>query len=904
MTNILIAKYCSALKSDDKKKRKQSLEKLFALLQEHDSDLVIIEKVEVYKNILRCFSDKAETCRELAVNVITEIISSLSQEEEYYVYLMPTLVQRIGGQEMFESSEEVRLLEVSLLHCVVKKANPSLLSSFLNDIIQILVNTLVDPYPKVKKESCECVVDLAETIPTHFFLQARSLVTPTLRNFTHQHFRVRISAINAIGKVVRYGNNTSLDSVIGPLAERLFDQTPMVRQAVVCVIGMWLVELPDRYSYFHKLLPLILTSLSDEVPELRTEAMKLWEEAGKLYMQENENDIKDQMDFLTEDPAHYPPLDRINDAIDKLNKDIDSIVTWTKKFHLNINPGKTQAIILGHKRQTDAVKHLDISPVKYIMFSETRPNLGCRTLVKRNLCKIVPALVNELEDWLVDIRVKASQLLYALILNAEIQITHHLEKILVGMYRASNDEDARVADNVEKAAELIGYFVPADTYSKIVLPTMEDSANMGQLRVFAAILKGSERTLLKEKLTEIGDFLKRPEICYNKEALYQRNLLNCCITLMLVCKEDCKEISYQLFVIMISILGLASNDDVTKMTTEGLHMLEKIDECSSLQELFKKHVQPVLEMLQNSVASWSLHSPERFIFEAILCHAGSVLGLHLVTISTILITCLKPEKDPEVKLRIFTILSTNIFSREDIFVQVPDSEQFLVTFVKDIITPNLVWRVGRVAEAIRTASISCLYAALRHSPKSRSPFADSNIFTAVIDPLLPLLLTLVEDSSKKTRLIACQSLCQIIKLARITGVHTADLVHRLYPVILKRLDDVSDDVRLVAVTTLVKLFKPLPTDYCMEISYGHIEALFGTMLIHLDDPDPGFQKVMLDALKELSELNSKHLWEKVNSSLHKFRNVDGCRELLKHTERLQSCVLHPVTEAEDSVTAI
>ncbi|KAJ4451684.1 hypothetical protein ANN_03154 [Periplaneta americana] len=57
-------------------------------------------------------------------------------------------------------------------------------------------------------------------------------------------------------------------------------------------------------------------------------------------------------------------LDRINDAIDKLNEDIDSIVTWTKKFHLNINPGKTQAIILGKKRQTDAVKHLDISPVK------------------------------------------------------------------------------------------------------------------------------------------------------------------------------------------------------------------------------------------------------------------------------------------------------------------------------------------------------------------------------------------------------------------------------------------------------------------------------------------------------------------------------------------------------------
>jgi hypothetical protein len=84
----------------------------------------------------------------------------------------------------------------------------------------------------------------------------------------------------------------------------------------------------------------------------------------------------------------------------------------------------------------------------YFKILETRPNLGCRTLVNRHLCKIVPALVRELEDWLVDIRLKASQLLYSLILNAEAHITHHLEKILDGMYRASNDEDMRVVNNV------------------------------------------------------------------------------------------------------------------------------------------------------------------------------------------------------------------------------------------------------------------------------------------------------------------------------------------------------------------------------------------------------------------------------------------------------------------------
>lgn len=38
-------------------------------------------------------------------------------------------------------------------------------------------------------------------------------------------------------------------------------------------------------------------------------AANLWDAAGRLYMEENENDrkLKDKMDFLTEDPEHYPP---------------------------------------------------------------------------------------------------------------------------------------------------------------------------------------------------------------------------------------------------------------------------------------------------------------------------------------------------------------------------------------------------------------------------------------------------------------------------------------------------------------------------------------------------------------------------------------------------------------------
>lgn len=80
-------------------------------------------------------------------------------------------------------------------------------------------------------------------------------------------------------------------------------------KAVIDVSGRWLIELPDRYGWWYKLLPLIMTGLHDELAEICIKAADMWDAAGKLYMKENENDekLKDKMDFLTEDPDHYPP---------------------------------------------------------------------------------------------------------------------------------------------------------------------------------------------------------------------------------------------------------------------------------------------------------------------------------------------------------------------------------------------------------------------------------------------------------------------------------------------------------------------------------------------------------------------------------------------------------------------
>ena len=81
--------------------------------------------------------------------------------------------------------------------------------------------------------------------------------------------------------MIQYGNGKSVDDVVSHLAQRLFDNSPMVRAAVTQVVGQWLLDLPDRYSFHYKLIPLLLSSITDEVAEIRVQADALWNDVGK-----------------------------------------------------------------------------------------------------------------------------------------------------------------------------------------------------------------------------------------------------------------------------------------------------------------------------------------------------------------------------------------------------------------------------------------------------------------------------------------------------------------------------------------------------------------------------------------------------------------------------------------------
>lgn len=60
--------------------------------------------------------------------------------------------------------------------------------------------------------------------------------------------------------VIMYSNGKQLTEVCDILSDRLFDQNVGVRLALYRIVANWMLNLHDRYSYFPKLVPFILTA--------------------------------------------------------------------------------------------------------------------------------------------------------------------------------------------------------------------------------------------------------------------------------------------------------------------------------------------------------------------------------------------------------------------------------------------------------------------------------------------------------------------------------------------------------------------------------------------------------------------------------------------------------------------
>lgn len=203
--NVLknISRHLNCLTDDNRNTRKRAIEgiKKETLLKNPALSSSVLEGVfdEILKPLLKILSDPVEKCRELSIGVLTECLKQLSCPVSSLSYVMPVLVQRLGQQDIIEPSEEIRLILVELLSSIVEISREAV-TPYLGDAIKILQRTIVDQYPEVRKQSCRCASLLAKSTPQHFHMQCDSLIKPLLQTISHQHSRVRVEVVKAIGK--------------------------------------------------------------------------------------------------------------------------------------------------------------------------------------------------------------------------------------------------------------------------------------------------------------------------------------------------------------------------------------------------------------------------------------------------------------------------------------------------------------------------------------------------------------------------------------------------------------------------------------------------------------------------------------------------------------------------------
>ncbi|KAM5152154.1 dynein axonemal assembly factor 5 isoform 2-T2 [Mantella aurantiaca] len=655
-----------------------------------------------------------------------------------------------------------------------------------------------------------------QNIAEHFHMQSESLIKPLMQTISHQHSKVRIAVIQTTGAVIQYGNGKSVDDVLSHLAQRLFDDSPQVRQAVTVVVGNWLLELRDRYSYFHKLIPLLLSSCSDDIPDIKQIALDFWKKIGLQWERENEDDLKDKMDFSDPHPSFYPA-------------------------------------------------------------GVERPALGCRELIFTNLSKILPAVSRDITDWVAGTRIKAAQLLVVLLLHAEDHSTQHMELLLSTLYKSCLDEEEKVVHNSIKAVEVIGTFVDPEVFLKLILPALRRSPLASHLMVLAAFVRGSSKEVLKPHLHRIADVISQSEICQGSEkVLYLEQLLCCLQSLISICQQECTDISLHCMKVLITILTSPASGNLYDKVQGVMLSLAQIQGLDGPLDLYRQHMQQLMQWASENHDQWTNFCIERAQYEILVSESGPVIGEHLDQLMPVLKTCLQPTKDPQMRLKVFTMLSKLLLKPNE---TVNSKGQFHVhseTLIKDILVPNLKWQAGRTAAAIRTIAVSCLWVLFQSEVLSKEEIVK------VQDILMPTVLTTLEEDSKMSRLMSCR----IVRVLVGACEHHLDPdgLNKIYLAVLKRLDDASDEVRITAAKTLSLWFKCIDDRYERTTYKAHLEFLYRGLLVHLDDTDTNLQTILLDVLKEASTVYPSLLEQEIEAVKHKHRTPAYCDQLLQHIQ--------------------
>ena len=422
---------------NDRGSRKRGLQRILDELPWSTSDPH--ESTELETLITSCllpllpplFSDPVEKCRELSLHILSKTCDSLSSQHSIsLLQAMGPLCLRLSDTPFPESTEELRLQIIVLLSKICARMSSSGLdldASLLKSLLQTITLSLTDTFPAVKQESAQLLVSILPSVAPLIRMNSKLLVRNLVANVYHQHSKVRVDTLKALGgclSVLEEDYSSVVRDQLHPLLLRLLtDHSAQVRLALVYVCETVLLahinaSAVEETTTNIDLTVTLLILMSDEAKEVSQRAelalatiTSLWSRSDEGPQQRLPHEGEDIVDAEVElrrrlEDLSAPPMDIIpplNTRISEspkgyLSRHVQQLITtllegvggWTSGSRLLFLRGLERSCALLESEVT-LVLHRLLPPLGSCLLEDDLPSRSaaeavCHTLGRHISC--------------------------------------------------------------------------------------------------------------------------------------------------------------------------------------------------------------------------------------------------------------------------------------------------------------------------------------------------------------------------------------------------------------------------------------------------------------------------------------------------------------------------------------
>ncbi|KAH8331022.1 hypothetical protein KR067_010490 [Drosophila pandora] len=691
-------KICEQLEGTDRQQKTRALAGLRELCQNAPKNVSTEDIAEVfdqlYLHLLKAYDDRFESVRDHAVQAVDAFLQLLPPMDFHLLNVVSTLAERMGKAETVEPSEEIRLLYIAQLHLMVRKyaqmGNVGVFRECYPQVVKVLIKSIKDDYPLVQREGCGTLVDLAKVANTQELRPfCESLAVALYGMLNHKHAQARISAVEAIGRISLHfdASGEGMRRLFSEISPLLMDSMPLVRREVGQVGVLMCLELPDRYSFFERILPMILCCLKDDSPEVVKDISGKWLLCGKQYFFENEAELSQQE--ISDPPVENYP--------------------------------------------------------KNVM----RPTIGCRGLVQRAL-RLLQLITRETGDWKDNVRLHSLKLLYQFVLHAEAAMTPKFFEIYGDVAHACIDPVAEVSAEAAKAADLMGRLLAYDAWIEHGFNGLERNARESYMRcfyhMFTASLGGNY-----EQLMRLAQLLRSVDYSHTLKPGFQKYILKLLHTVLEKSlkinagQEELMELYECVYVACIKVMALSHsltggrNEDVEfGQTLIGKIMgLEQVSEA----KLHERWFHLALKDVDNLDATLEDNAEPVMLLDGLI----NICLIRATYISDLIekVKVVFEHCCDSAQVKVFSSLSVaSLLWSQTVDIEREQSTQLLSHFVTEVVEPYLTWKAGSSAEAMRSLAMATLCALAQGAEEEA---------VEVLPALAKHMPSLLEDRNVTTR---------------------------------------------------------------------------------------------------------------------------------------------------------